>query len=139
MADKTLSQVVGSGGSFKSAFTSLREMITTATAITTITPPTGQVVRITYLRASPTVNATEFELRIGGRVVIAQGTAIMGADGDTHFDGAVSIGIGGGSTGAANTSTNSVLEGGIDEVFELERFAGAGSSVFYVYETGFIS
>ena len=131
--------LVGGIGNFKSTFTSLRETITSATAITLITPPTGQVVRITYLRAPPTVNGTEFELRIGGRVVVAQGTPIMGADGDTHFDGALAVGIGGGSTASSTTSTNSVLEGGIDEVFELERFAGAGASIYYAYETGFIS
>ena len=128
MASELLSSVTGGGGGFTTKFASGGLQVSTGATGTyiTITPPSGQKVRLTLLTASAGVTTNLITVAVGGvDVIIGQR---LRAGGQASQVGYISIG--------EENPQQSYITGEANEVFEISTDVATTQGTDYTYQFG---
>jgi len=128
MASELLSSVTGGGGGFTTKFASGSISVTTGATGTyiTLTPPSGQKVKLTLLVATTTqTNLTTID--VGGSTVL---TSLVLADNLDTPTSIPRVKIGGG------TPLDDAIIGDVNEVIEISTNVTTTSNTIYAYQFG---
>ena len=128
MASELLSSVTGGGSGFVTKFTSGSVFVASGATGTyiTLTPPSGQKVKLTMLLSSATqTNLTTVD--VGGSTVL---TALPLADNLDNPGLTLNTKIGG------STPFDEAVIGGVNEVVEIITNVATSSNTFYSYQFG---
>ena len=123
----------GGGGAFITKKVIPKVFVGGGIAVTTISPPAGQAVRLVMLRATITT-CTGVEISVGGSVVLPSGE-IMRSNTDMDNSAAFVIGVGNTVSTAADLQGVGFIQGGIDEDLVFNKTVSDGG-FFYTHETG---
>ncbi len=139
MTDKTLSSIVGGGGGFVITSHSGTQKIATGSSgtILTLTPPTGERVRLTVFSPSGTDTVAGLQLNVNG-VQMCTGFC----SGNTNLVGSWCVNaVGVSASGVSNKAWAGYVPGvlgGVDEVITVVATGATTSSVIhYGYQTGY--
>lgn len=128
MADKKLSQVIGSSGAINTKFASnLIEVAFGATGTyVTLTPPAGQRVILTALGSSGSTQTNLTTVSVGGNNVVTD--ALLAQINTSPDVDELVIGLG--------SPTQEPIVGDVDEVLEISTNVATSQGTFYSYQYG---
>lgn len=134
MADVNLSTIIGAGGDFIPRETSGNQSIAASTSgdLATLTPPSGQRVRLNGLIAATATNETGITVLVGSTEVINSKAITNSADNATN-----SLFILNGSPTSVQANCVPPLLGKVDEVIKIQKDTGSTANIlFYSFQFG---
>jgi len=130
MASQTLTSILGSGGGF--AIREASKLISIPSGQTgtyiTITPPSGQRVRLTTL-FSATLQTNQTTISVGGNAIVSG--ALLETATSPISSGSDEFRVGG-----DGVIIHQMIEGGTDEAIEISTDVATSSNTIYSYQVG---